>query len=68
MSEEQMFLTREQAAQVAGVSLDTIRRSINRGALEAKRTGWDEEKQVATGRYLIDREALVAWFRGLPDA
>lgn len=63
-----MFLTREEAAREAGVSLDTIRRAINRGALKAKRTGWDDEKKVATGKYLITREALQDWFDGLADA
>ena len=60
---EPMFLTREQAAQVAGVSLDTIKRAIGKGALRAKRTG-DE----GGGKYLIAREALAAWFDGLIDA
>lgn len=65
---ESMFLTREEAARVAGVSLDTIRRAVNRGDLRAKRTGYDEEKKVATGKYLIDRQALRDWFDGLADA
>lgn len=68
MTDEQMFLTREQAARVAGVSLDTIRRAINKGELKAKRTGWDDEKKVPTGKYLIDRDALREWFDGLADA
>jgi excisionase family DNA binding protein len=60
---EPMFLTRDQAAQVAGVSLDTIRRAINKGALKAKRTGAD-----GGGKYLITREALTEWFNRLADA
>ena len=60
---EPMFLTREQAAQVAGVSLDTIKRAIGKGALRAKRTGAD-----GGGKYLITREALMEWFDGLVDA
>lgn len=60
---EPMFLTREQAAQVAGVSLDTIKRAIGKGALRAKRTGAD-----GGGKYLITREALMEWFDGLIDA
>jgi excisionase family DNA binding protein len=65
---EPMFLTREEAAREANVSLDTIRRAINKGDLRAKRTGWDDEKKVATGKYLIDRAALREWFDGLVDA
>ena len=60
---EPLFLTREQAAQVCGVSVDTIKRAINKGALRAKRTGAD-----GGGKYLITREALMAWFDGLVDA
>lgn len=60
---EQLFLTRDQAAQVAGVSIDTIKRAVNRGALKAKRTGQD-----GGGKYLISREALREWFDGLVDA
>lgn len=65
---EPMYLTREEAAREANVSLDTIRRAINKGALRAKRTGWDDDKKVATGKYLIDRDALREWFDGLVDA
>lgn len=65
---EQMFLSREDAAREAGVSLDTIRRAINAGRLRAKRTGWDDKKKVPTGKYLIDRDALREWFDGLRDA
>lgn len=64
----QMFYGREEAARRAGVSIDTIRRAIRKGHLKAKRTGWDDEKQVATGRYLISDEDLRAWFDGLVDA
>lgn len=60
---EPLFLTRDQAAQVAGVSIDTIKRAINRGVLKAKRTG-----QGGGGKYLISREALREWFDGLVDA
>lgn len=65
---EHMFLSREDAAREAGVSLDTIRRAINKGELKAKRLGWDDEKKVATGKYLVTREALQEWFEGLADA
>lgn len=68
MTSEQMFLSREEAAREAGVSIDTIRRAINKGALRAKRTGWNAEKKVPTGKYLIDRAALREWFDSLVDA
>lgn len=68
MSEDQMFLSLEEAARVAGVKRDTIRRALNTGALKAKRTGWDSEKKVPTGKYLIARPALQDWFDGLADA
>jgi excisionase family DNA binding protein len=58
-----LFLTREQAAQTANVSLDTIRRAINSGKLRAKRTGKD-----GGGKYLISMDELKAWFDGLEDA
>ena len=58
-----LFLTREQAAEACNVSVDTIRRAINKGALRAKRTG-DE----GGGKYLIAPEALRDWFDGLADA
>ena len=63
---EQMFMTREQAAQVAGVSLDTIRRAINAGKLRAKRLGGTPSKPA--GKYLTTREALTEWFDGLAAA
>jgi excisionase family DNA binding protein len=56
---EPMFLTREDAAREANVSLDTIRRAINKGSLRAKKVG---------RRYLVDRAALREWFDGLEDA
>lgn len=60
---EQMFLTREEAAKVAGVSFDTIKRAINKGTLRAKRSG-----EGGGGKYLVSRDALQAWFDGLVDA
>lgn len=60
---DKMFFTREEAARVAGVSLDTIRRSINKGTLRAKRTG-----DNGGGKYLVSRAALADWFDQLPDA
>lgn len=58
-----LFLTRDQAAQSANVSIDTIKRAVNSGALRAKRTG-----DNGGGKYLISVEALTEWFEGLKDA
>lgn len=58
-----LFLTRQEAALACGVSLDTIRRAINRGELRAKRTGRD-----GGGPYLVRVAELEAWFEQLPDA
>lgn len=58
-----LFLTREQAAEACNVSADTIRRSINKGTLRAKRTG-----DAGGGKYLIDPDALRDWFNQLEDA
>lgn len=58
-----LFLSREEAAQAAGVSFDTIKRAINSGALRAKRTG-----DNGGGRYLVSTDALQEWFEGLKDA
>jgi len=61
MSEPLVF-TREAAAEVMSVSVDTIKRAINKGSLRAKRTG-----EGGGGKYLISREALMDWFDGLAD-
>lgn len=58
-----IFLTREQAAEACNVSLDTIRRAINSGALQAKRTG-----KEGGGKYLIKPAALEDWYDTLEDA
>lgn len=58
-----LFLTREQAAEACNVSLDTIRRAINKGTLRAKRTGAE-----GGGKYLISPDALAEWFESLEDA
>lgn len=71
MTEGQMFLDRDEAARVAGVKLDTIRRAIAKGDLRAKRTSTktlEDGTTVPTGKYLISRDALRAWFDGLTDA
>lgn len=58
-----VYLTREEAADVMGVSISTIKRAIYVGTLKAKRTG-----ENGGGKYLIRREALDEWFDGLVDA
>lgn len=67
MSGDRLFYGREEAARRAGVSMDTIRRAINRGDLKAKRTG-QKDDGTPTGKYLISDADLRAWFDGLVDA
>lgn len=55
--------SREEAAQICGVSLDTIRRAINKGTLRAKRTGAN-----GGGKYLITEQAIRDWLETLDDA
>lgn len=57
------FLTRDQAAEACNVSVDTIRRAINKGTLRAKKTG-----DNGGGKYLISSGALDDWFEQLEDA
>ncbi|MDF1603358.1 helix-turn-helix domain-containing protein [Nocardioides sp. YIM 152315] len=58
--------TRKEAAEMCGVSEDTLRRAKNRGALKAKRLTEDEERKG--GKELYTRAALEAWLEGLADA
>ena len=58
--------TRREAAEMYGVSVDTIRRAKNTGALKAKRLTNDETR--AGGKELFRLEDLEAWFDGLADA
>lgn len=67
MSDEPLFLSREDAARKAGVGFDTIKRAINKGTLRAKRTSVDSKGNPA-GKYLITVEALKEWHDGLADA
>ena len=60
---ERLSYTREEAAALVGVKVDTIRRAVNSGKLRAKRTGKD-----GGGKYLITREALKDWLDSLEDA
>ena len=63
MPDQPIAYTREGATEVVPVSIDTITRAINSGALRAKRTGAN-----GGGKYLISRDALLSWFEQLEDA
>lgn len=58
--------TRKEAAEMCGVSEDTIRRAKNSGALKAKRLTKDEGQKG--GKELYTEAALLAWLDGLADA
>lgn len=58
--------TRREAAEMCGVSEDTIRRSKNSGALKAKRLTKDETQKG--GKELYTLAALEAWLESLADA
>lgn len=61
-----LAFTRKEAAEMCGVSEDTIRRAKNTGALKAKRLTKDETKKG--GKELYTLAALQAWLDGLADA
>lgn len=61
------FYTRDEAAEEARVSHDTIKRAIAKGELRAKRTSRDSDGK-GVGKYLISAEALREWFDALADA
>lgn len=58
--------TRKEAAEMCGVSEDTLRRAKNAGALKAKRLTSDETK--AGGKELYTLAALESWLESLADA
>jgi hypothetical protein len=60
--------TREEAATACGVSVDSIKRAINRGDLRAKRSAKHPETGEPTGKYLILAADLQAWLEGLAAA
>lgn len=60
--------TREEAAAECSVSVDTIKRAINKGALKGKRSGPKDEQGNPTGKYLILEKDLDAWLEGLEAA
>lgn len=58
--------TRKEAAEMCGVSEDTIRRAKNKGDLRAKRLTKDETKKG--GKELYRLEDLQDWLDGMADA
>lgn len=62
-----LAVTRSEAAQMLGVSEDTIRRATKAGDLPAKKLSRDRNG-VPSGRELYSVAALQAWFDGLGDA
>lgn len=58
--------TRREAAEMCGVSEDTIRRAKNAGQLKAKRLTKDETQ--SGGKELYTLAALEAWIESLADA
>lgn len=63
---ERLAYTRKEAAEMCGVSIDTIARAKNSGALKAKRLTEDEAQKG--GKELYTPAALQAWLDGLADA
>lgn len=63
---ERLAYTRKEAAEMCGVSEDTLRRAKNSGALKVKRVKRDETK--AGGKELYRLEDLRAWLDSLADA
>lgn len=61
-----LAFTRKEAAEMCGVSEDTIRRAKNAGLLRAKRLTKDETKKG--GKELYTSAALQSWLDGLADA
>jgi len=57
-----LSFTRAEAAQVCGVSEDTISRAVKSGALRAKQSGKNG------GKHLYTPAALQAWLDSLDDA
>lgn len=61
-----LAVTRKEAAAICGVSVDTIAKAKNSGALKAKRLTADESKKG--GRELYTLAALTSWLESLADA
>ena len=66
MTPPRLAFTRKEAAEMCGVSEDTIRRAKVRGELKAKRLTKDETQKG--GKELYTQAALQAWIDGLADA
>lgn len=60
---EPISLTLKQAAELTGLSRDTLNRAINSGALRAKKS----ERKTGHKRLVSPRD-LRDWFEGLEDA
>lgn len=63
---DRLAYTRKEAAELCGVSVDTIAKAKNTGALKAKRLTQDEERKG--GKELYTRKALEDWLDSLPAA
>jgi excisionase family DNA binding protein len=57
-----LFLTLKQAAEVTGLSADTLAKNIHAGNLRAKKTA------ATGGKTLVRIADLEEWFDGLPEA
>lgn len=66
MTPTRLAFTRKEAAEMCGVSGDTIRRAKNAGVLKAKRLTKDETAKG--GKELYTLAALEAWIESLADA
>lgn len=63
---DRLAYTRREAAEMCGVSVDTIAKAKNAGHLKAKRLKADEAQKG--GKELYTRAALEAWLESLADA
>lgn len=62
-------LTLREAAEVSGLSRDTLSKAIHAGDLAAKHSAKDEKGRRKTGGKTVIRPAdLAAWLDGLADA
>lgn len=66
MTTPRLAFTRKEAAEMCGVSEDTIRRAKNSGALKAKRLTADETRKG--GKELYTLASIEAWLENLADA
>lgn len=69
MTLPRLAFTRKEAAEMCGVSEDTIRRAKAAGLLKAKRLDKNGERvNDKGGKELYTPEALRSWIDGLADA